>query len=144
MSYRAAIILLKDDKIALIERHRRGLHYFTFPGGHVDDGETPEQAAIRETKEELGLEVAITGMVARMNWKGKPQYYYLVEVCGGTFGTGCGQEMIAPRPERGTYIPIWMPLAEMLDKPVKPREMAELVVRFVKEGWPKPPVIVPE
>ncbi len=59
MSYRAAILLLQDNKIALIERHRQGLHYFTFPGSHVDEGETPEQAAIRETLEELGLEVTL-------------------------------------------------------------------------------------
>jgi hypothetical protein len=31
MSYRAAIILLQGNKVALIERHRAGLHYFTFP-----------------------------------------------------------------------------------------------------------------
>ena len=59
MSYRAAIILLQDDQIALIERHRAGQHYFTFPGGHVEPGETPEQAAVRETKEELGMDVTI-------------------------------------------------------------------------------------
>ncbi len=57
MSYRAAIFLLEGDRVALIERHRQGQHYFTFPGGHVDEGETPEQAAVREAREELGLEV---------------------------------------------------------------------------------------
>ena len=55
MSYRAGIILVLNDKVALIERHRAGLHYFTFPGGHVDKGETPERTAVRETEEELGL-----------------------------------------------------------------------------------------
>lgn len=31
-----------------------------FPGGKVETGELPEQAAIRETKEELDLDIAIT------------------------------------------------------------------------------------
>ncbi len=144
MSYRAAILLLQDDKIALIERHRQGLHYFTFPGGHVDDGEAPEQAAIRETKEELGLDVVLKNLVAKIGWQGKWQYYYFAEVTGGLFGTGTGEEMHRPQPEKGTYQPMWMPLTELLRQPVKPLQMAELVVRFAKEGWPEEPVIIPE
>ena len=144
MSYRAAILLLQDDKIALIERHRQGFHYFTFPGGHVEEGETPEQAAVRETLDELGLEVALKKLVARMGWQGKWQYYYLAEVTGGVFGSGRGEEILNTLPGRGTYRPMWMPLTELLDQPVKPRQMAEMVVRFSTEGWPEEPVIIPE
>ena len=31
--------------------------YWTFPGGIIDEGETPKQAAIRETYEEVGLAI---------------------------------------------------------------------------------------
>jgi 8-oxo-dGTP diphosphatase len=144
MNHRAAILLLKDDKIALIERHRAGLHYFTFPGGHVDEGETPEQAAVREALEELGLDVKLKKLVAKMSWNGKWQHYFLAEVKGGRFGSGRGIEMTAPIPESGTFRPMWMPLSELLEHPVKPRELAEIVVRFSKEGWPEKPVIISE
>lgn len=76
MKARAAIILILEDKIALIERYRRGVHYFVFPGGKIDEGETPAQAAKRETKEELGLEVEIGRMVAEVWYLGSPQYYF--------------------------------------------------------------------
>ena len=59
MRVRAGIVLIQEGKVALIERHRAGLDYFVFPGGGVDEGESPEQAAIREAMEELGVEVAI-------------------------------------------------------------------------------------
>jgi 8-oxo-dGTP pyrophosphatase MutT (NUDIX family) len=82
MSYRAGIILLQDEKVALIERQRAGLHYFTFPGGHVEKGETPELAAVRETEEELGLHVTLKQLLVQFGWHGKWQYYYLGEVTG--------------------------------------------------------------
>ena len=143
MSSRAAIILLLDDKIALIERQRAGLHYFTFPGGHVEPGETPEQAAIRETKEELGLDISIRRLVADMQWREQAQFYYLVDIVGGEFGTGTGQEMHHPLPERGTYQPVWVPVRELLDLPVLPRSLAEMVVNAQSAGWPDPaPVLL--
>jgi ADP-ribose pyrophosphatase YjhB (NUDIX family) len=39
----------------------RGL--WTMPGGFVDLGESVEEAAIRETKEEIGVEIEISGLV---------------------------------------------------------------------------------
>ena len=43
----------------ILHLHRR-LHIWVQPGGHIDPGEGPEQAAVRETLEETGLEVVHT------------------------------------------------------------------------------------
>jgi len=66
MRIRAGIVLIQGDYVALIERHRAGLNYFVFPGGGVDEGESPEQAAVREAMEELGVQVAIKQKVAEI------------------------------------------------------------------------------
>ncbi len=142
MSYRAAIVLIENGQLAMIERHRQGQHYFTFPGGHVDPGETPEQAAVREAEEELGLRVTLQKLLAEIWWNDKPQYYYLAETVGGTFGTGQGYEILHPHPEKGTYEPVWVPLGSLLDRQVRPRAMAEIVVRAQAEGWPEPAPIL--
>jgi 8-oxo-dGTP diphosphatase len=142
MSNRAAIILLQDDQIAMIERHRAGLHYFTFPGGHVEPGEAPEQAAVREAKEELGVDVSIQRLVAEIQWHAKPQYYYFVVASGGQFGTGTGEEMNTPLPERGSYQPVWIPVKGLLDLPVFPRSMAEIVVKACSAGWSDTPALL--
>jgi ADP-ribose pyrophosphatase YjhB (NUDIX family) len=53
-----------DDQLILMRRGfqpNRGR--WSMPGGFVDLGESVEQAAIRETKEELNIDIAITGLV---------------------------------------------------------------------------------
>ena len=144
MRQRSGIILIEENKLALIERHRAGRRYFAFPGGGVDEGETPEQAAIREAEEELGIIVAIKQKVAKVIFNGKPQYYFLAQKLSGEFGSGTGEEYGEYNPEHGTYHPVWMPLADVPNNNVLPRELAELVVRSVKEGWSAEPVIIIE
>ena len=144
MRNRAGIILIEENKLALIERHRAGRHYFAFPGGGVDEGESPQQAAIREAEEELGIVVEIKQKVAEVFFNGNMQYYFLAEKLSGKFGTGTGEEYGEYNPVHGTYHPVWMPLADVLTHNVLPRELADMVVRFEKEGWPAKPVIIIE
>ena len=149
MRVRAGIVLIKENKVALIERHRAGLDYFVFPGGGVDEGETPEQAAIRETMEELGIEVVIKQKVAEINLGPKSrQIYFLVEHVSGEFGTGTGEEFTDSDPndpDEGIYVPIWM-LIDELPRHINiyPVDLAKLVVKSMKDGWRKKPLIVTE
>lgn len=46
----------------LITQHSQNLHW-SFPKGLIDEGETPETAAIREVREEGGIEAEITAKV---------------------------------------------------------------------------------
>jgi len=51
-------VIISDGKIALIKRgNEPSKGKWTIPGGLVEVGETLEQAVIRETKEETGLDV---------------------------------------------------------------------------------------
>lgn len=59
--YRRAVrvIVEREGKILLGKRHfeKDNKTIFLFPGGGIDEGETVEQAAIKEAKEEVGLAV---------------------------------------------------------------------------------------
>ena len=147
MRTRAGVILIEDNKVALIERHRAGLDYFVFPGGGVDEGESPKQGAIREAMEELGIEVSIQQKIAEIHFgRTSKHVYFLVERVGGEFGSGTGEEFTDSdpnHPEEGVYIPIWMPVEELSKYTnVYPAVLAKLVIQFTEEGWPKEPVVV--
>jgi len=146
MRTRAGIVLIEDNKVALIERHRAGLDYFVFPGGGMDEDETPEQAAIRETMEELGVEVLIKQKVAVIHFDQSMQVYFLVERVGGEFGTGAGEEFTDSNPDdpgEGIYIPIWMPIAELPQREnVYPVVVAKLVMKAETGGWASKPIEV--
>lgn len=53
----AAIIVNDKNEIVLIKGPRRG---WEMPGGQVEEGESIRDAAIRETKEECGLDIVVT------------------------------------------------------------------------------------
>ncbi len=143
MKPRAAVILIQDDRIALIERHRSGKHYFVFPGGKIDPHESPQVAAAREAREELGLEVSIGQLAAEVWYQGTPQYYFLAESIAGSFGHGNGSEMSSPPgSEKGSYLPVWTPVQELPSQTVLPKIMAEFVWKSYRTGWPVKPLII--
>lgn len=61
MSIRLAgcVIFDEDRKIYLLHRNKKGMTQWELPGGKVEPGESDEQAAIRELKEEMGVDVQI-------------------------------------------------------------------------------------
>ncbi len=54
---RGAAIIVQEGKIALIKRIREDETYYVFPGGGIEEGETPEEATKREIFEELGVHI---------------------------------------------------------------------------------------
>lgn len=61
-------------EVALIEDP---WHNFTFPKGHIEKGEKPEEAALRETAEELGVEpqkLKLKAYLGKTDWWFKEKY----------------------------------------------------------------------
>ena len=57
-----ALILNRDGQVLLVSSHK-WFDKWTIPGGHIELGETMEDAAIREVKEEVGLDVQVVSLL---------------------------------------------------------------------------------
>ena len=80
-----AFALIFDEQNRVLLVHRRDMDMWNLPGGGVEPGELPTEAAVRETREEAGLEVAIERLVGVY---GKPDrddivFAFLCRVIGG-------------------------------------------------------------
>lgn len=52
------VLICRGDRILLLHRiNAHGAGTWSAPGGHLEFGESPEACAIRETKEETGLDI---------------------------------------------------------------------------------------
>lgn len=73
----AVAIIAKNGKIFIA---RRAAHKEAFPGlfeligGHVEKGETFEDAVVRETKEEIGLDIEVVTIIDAFNYVAEDEY----------------------------------------------------------------------
>ena len=135
MRVRAAVVIVEYARVALIERVRDRHTYFKFPGGRVEDGESPQQAAVREAHEELGVNVELGDVIFVAHRDGREQRYYLASIAGGTFGTGRGTEMMTSgKTAKGTYRPVWVDLTSLTELDVRPRALSEALASWTGNG----------
>ncbi|MBL8914270.1 MAG: NUDIX domain-containing protein [Archangium sp.] len=79
----AAIVVIENERGDVLGVSRPGLpDDVGLPGGSIDDGETPEAAAIREVREETSLEVSVRLLFS------EPYHGHLVHVFVATSWTG--------------------------------------------------------
>jgi 8-oxo-dGTP diphosphatase len=122
----AAVIRDADRRVLLTKRppgsHMGGL--WEFPGGKVDDGETPLTALARELREELGLEVRIeqpiTFAVHEEPGLRILLLFYAVKIVDGE-----------PRGREGQAVK-WVPVSELPSYPTPPAD-AEIVRCLAEE-----------
>ncbi|MGH2562491.1 MAG: NUDIX hydrolase [Thermomicrobiales bacterium] len=134
---RARAVIIDGGAVALIERHRGGQHYFVFPGGGVDEGESAEAAVVREAREEVGIAIEVGRLVAEVERRDVLQFFFLARVTGGAFGRGEGPEMRGEG--RGEYRPVWIAIDRLPGMDVRLKEVAEMIVRSGARGWPEVP-----
>ncbi|HEY6959593.1 MAG TPA: NUDIX hydrolase [Candidatus Limnocylindria bacterium] len=133
---RVRVICIRDGAILLVQhRERDGTPFWLIPGGGIKDGETVEQAALREIWEEAGVHVRLVGEVARpaeLIGAGPEQAFVLAEaldeprgpqpaVDGDAVYAVAWHEITESAPIGGLTPAFWTPIGDVLLRLVERR-----------------------
>jgi 8-oxo-dGTP diphosphatase len=94
----AVAVIVHEGQVLLVRRRvAEGALSWQFPAGEVEDGETPEAAAVRESAEEVALAVrAVRSLGARVHPStGRSMTYTACEVVSGTAAVADPDELDA-------------------------------------------------
>lgn len=131
-------VVIQDNKLLVFERWRRHeldgrpLHYYSIPGGGINDNETPEDALIREMKEEMTVRVEIDRLMVRQTTPSRYHYYFLCHITNGepTFNLSSEEARGYARPQEHYRI-AWLPLSGVSAKLHHP-EHAQAMSHIIK------------
>lgn len=131
--FRSAGLIIKNNKVLVVEMDNNG--YYCLPGGYVEVGETTEEAAIRELKEESGKDVRIIGYLGmvenyfitkslrRMH---EISCYYLMEFVEDV----ATEDFSLIENDKGYIVKLdfkWIDISEIDNYVIRPRFLKELV-----------------
>lgn len=113
---RVAGIVIKDNKLLVIHRIKKGKEYYVFPGGGVEKGETNQDALLREINEETSVMVNIDRLVYIHDYETSQQFYYLCNYQSGRPQLACGSiEKQRIKTKKDFYQPLWVNISQLPD-----------------------------
>ncbi len=126
-------VIILNDKVVLLKRIRKEgnkyLHYYAIPGGGVEEGETKEEACIREIEEEVSLKVEIDSYLGMDEYEKGISYYYKVKYISGELKLG-GEE--AEKNNKDNYYEISLISKDNLANLNIPGKGLEMIEKAIK------------
>lgn len=99
--------VLKDDKILLIKKKRGvGQGFWNGPGGRIEPGEGVKDCAVREVKEEIGIDVLNPEIIGEMDFYFGKDHFMKVHVLKTDMFQGSETETDEAEPK-------WFPISEL-------------------------------
>lgn len=137
---RVAGIVIRGEQVLLMHRVNKGEEYWVFPGGGQEEGETPEETAMREIEEETTVRAKVGKLVYRISWDtGDENYYFLCEYLSGEPKLPTDSiEYQQMQDGDQVYEPLWVNISEVPKLKVYQLEIRDLFIEDYKNGFSEP------
>ncbi|HTE22203.1 MAG TPA: NUDIX domain-containing protein [Candidatus Limnocylindria bacterium] len=144
MGKAARAIIIEGDKILVMHRHKHGSEYFTLVGGRTNGEETPEQALVREVREETGMDIASARLVfvEEHAAPSNEQYIFLCTVAPhqDIAVQDTSEEAFMNRLDANIHKPLWVEANAFARLYFRTPQLQEAIVKGLKKGFPAEPV----
>ena len=130
---RARVILYnKENKaVLLIHRLKNGRNYWVIPGGGAESDETPVDTAIRETEEELNIQLRPTDLIHFFKYEEKEyEEFYYAKIPYIVAPKISGEERERSS-SNNVYQPEWVASADLTQINLMPPEIAAKIVTLI-------------
>jgi 8-oxo-dGTP pyrophosphatase MutT (NUDIX family) len=128
-------IIVKDNKVLVMFRRKKGREYYVFPGGHMRNYEKPIDTAIREIYEETTIKVKNLKPAYDQIIHTNPEQrdYYFVGYWESGEPTLSGEESRRCS-EENFYKPMWVNISEVTKLELYPEAAKEWVNNYLKNS----------
>ena len=91
---RVQAIVVRDGRVLMVKHCQNGEEWWCLPGGGQEQGETPEQGALRELMEECNVSGTVIRQTSVVSWApGDEAYSFLVDIADQTPSLGCDPDV---------------------------------------------------
>ncbi len=135
----AAGIIIKDNQILLMRRVNKEEEYYTLPGGGLEPGESSEENALREVREETSIVAKVNRLLYKITWDtGNENYYFLCDYLEGEPHLPNSSEEFErmQRESDQVYDPKWFATNMLSNIILYPLEIRDLLIEHLANGLP--------
>jgi 8-oxo-dGTP diphosphatase len=127
---RVALIITRGNKVLLMHRFKDGREYYVFPGGGMKDKEKPAEAAKREAKEELNLDVVLGKKIFENINRGESEVYFGVKKISKHRIKITGEEL-ERQSKNNVYHPEWVDFKNLSQINLLPKNAKNKLLSFI-------------
>ena len=102
-----------DNRFLIVEERSSGVIVVNQPGGHIESGESPQQAVVRETQEEARCDISVSGLLGVYLWihpQSRQQFLRIVYVADLI------TENHSRVPDNGIHAVHWYTMADLIHR----------------------------
>lgn len=143
MGLAARAIIIEDNKVLVMYRNKGGSQYFTLIGGKVDEGESSEEALVREVREETGLEVIALQQVFTEDHPApyNDQHIFVCDVAqhGDVAIQEMSEEDLLNKLGLNIHKPMWVDIGAFSQIAFRTPQLQQAIVDGLVNGFPPQP-----